>query len=183
MTIPGGTRIDRALAAGVAREKAALAAARQQKLEAEKAALLARAKKDFAAIAPLLEGEVPKEARPVLEAFVARYEGAKVRVDDVEQSVVIPGLSKVQSKLGGASSAGTKSIGMKFVAIAAGSFEMGAGSQQHRVRLSKSDSDRPNCCRAASYSRPIEVAKNGGSSEPSVTFTPAAMRRGRGWCA
>jgi formylglycine-generating enzyme required for sulfatase activity len=59
----------------------------------------------------------------------------------------VPGLAKVQAKLGGASSGGTNSIGMKFVAIAAGSFEMGSPSSekdrgsdesQHRVRLTKS---------------------------------------------
>jgi len=100
VTIPAVARIDRALVKEAAREKAALAAARQKKLDEEKAALLARAKKDFATIAPLLEGEVSKEVRPVLQAFVERYSGAKVRVDDVEQAVVVPGLAKVQAKLG-----------------------------------------------------------------------------------
>jgi len=101
VTIPGVSRIDQALAKEAAREKAALAAARKKKLDEEKAALLARAKKDFATIAPLLEGEVSKEVRPVLQAFVERYSGAKVRVDDVEQAVVVPGLAKAQAKLGG----------------------------------------------------------------------------------
>jgi hypothetical protein len=101
VTIPGVARIDSVLAAEAAREKAVLAAAQKKKLAEEKQALLARAAKDYAAIASLLEADVTKEARPVLKAFVARYSGAKVRVDDVELSVVVPGLSEVQAKLGG----------------------------------------------------------------------------------
>ena len=132
----------------VAEQKAAQARldAQRKQLDSAAQALQAEAAREYAALKPLIEMDVSFEMLSVLEAFVKKYSGAKVRVDDLEQAVVVPGLAKVQAKLGGASSGGTNSVGMKFVAIAAGSFKMGSPSsekdrrsdeRQHRVRLSK----------------------------------------------
>jgi formylglycine-generating enzyme required for sulfatase activity len=91
--------------------------------------------------------ELSDETRPVLQSYLKKWSTTKIRVDGLEESVVVPGVAIVQQALGGASSGGTNSIGMKFVAIAPGSFEMGSPSwekdrdddeTQHSVRLSKS---------------------------------------------
>jgi formylglycine-generating enzyme required for sulfatase activity len=119
--------------------KAALQAAQHVRLDKAAADLRARAAREFTAIKPLLTGDLSPEIRPVLQAFSKKYTGAKVRVAELEQAVRVPGLSEVDAALsrGSASSGGTNSIGMTFVAIAAGSFQMGDGTQ-HRVSLTKS---------------------------------------------
>ena len=100
VTIPGVARVDRALAAESAREKAVLLAAQKQQIAQARSALLAKAATDLAAIKPLLEADLTPEARPVLEAFVTQYGSAKITVDDVVEAVEVPGVGEVQEKLG-----------------------------------------------------------------------------------
>jgi hypothetical protein len=100
VTIPGVARIDRALAAEAAREKAALAADRQRRIEDAKEKLLAQAAQDFVAIQPLLADTPTEETRPVLEAFLTRYGSAKITVDREVEKVTVPGVDQVQRALG-----------------------------------------------------------------------------------
>jgi formylglycine-generating enzyme required for sulfatase activity len=126
---------------------AALEVAQRQRIAAAKQDLLAKAAADLQQIQPLLDMELSDETRPVLQSYLKKWSTTKIRVDGLEESVVIPGVAIVQQALGGAASGGSNSIGMKFVPIAAGSFQMGSPSSekdreddetQHRVRLTKS---------------------------------------------
>src|SRR4051812_7965997 len=52
-----------------------------------------------------------------------------------------------------------------------------------RVIASRSAPSSPKCSRASAYSAPMLVPKYGGSSEPSVTRTPASRSAPNGWCS
>ena len=90
------TRMERESADADAR----LQAARRASLDRAVAAVREGAARDFAALAPLLTSSaVAPEARPVLEAFIARYESASVSVDDVRQRVEVAELARVREAL------------------------------------------------------------------------------------
>jgi hypothetical protein len=83
-----------------ARLQAALEAERRHRLDASRQELLTQAAADFQAIRPLLDNEPSDRTRPVIEAFVARYGDAKVKVDDVSEAVDVPGVAEALVWLG-----------------------------------------------------------------------------------
>ncbi len=90
------TRMERESADADAR----LQAARRASLDRAVTAIREGAARDFAALAPLLaSSSVAPEARPVLEAFVARYASASVSVDDVRERVEVAELARVREAL------------------------------------------------------------------------------------
>ena len=90
------TRMERESADADAR----LQAARRASLDRAVAAVREGAARDYAALAPLLgSGSIAPEAKPVLEAFVARYADAAVSVDDVRERVEVAELARVREAL------------------------------------------------------------------------------------
>ena len=89
------------LAAEEAKAKAALLAAQRARIAEARDAMLAQAKGDLASIQPLLEMAVTEETLPVLQAYVNKYSGAKVRVDDVVEHVAVPGVDDVRRHMAG----------------------------------------------------------------------------------
>ena len=139
-------------AAEEARLEAQLAAKRRAELDRQATEVRARATRDYAALAPLLVGELSAETKPVLEAYVKQYADVSVRFDGVVEKVVIPEADKVRAVLGksgkgaGGSDWVSPSVGtMKW--IPAGTFLMGSPASeagryddegpQHRVTLTK----------------------------------------------
>ncbi len=83
-----------------AEAEARLQAARRASLDKAAAEVRASAARDFAALQPLIaSSSVAPEAKPVLEAFVARYGSASVSVDDVRERVEVAELARVREAL------------------------------------------------------------------------------------
>jgi formylglycine-generating enzyme required for sulfatase activity len=90
--------------------------------------LKADAAKDYAELKPLFGMVDDPEIQGLLALFVTKYTDAKVEVGDREQKVVIEGLAEVRALLPRPKS--TNSIGMEFVTISPGSFEMGCTAEE-----------------------------------------------------
>ena len=132
--------------------EAKLLAARRERLDASALEVRSAASRDYASMKPLLGGaSVSPEAKPVLEAYVARYASAKVTVDGVTEAVAVAEVELVRAALAksgkgaGGSDWTSPTLGtMKW--IPAGTFTMGSPSSeagryddevQHKVTLTK----------------------------------------------
>ncbi len=140
-----------AQAAEQARLEAELQRRRRAELDRQAAEVKARAARDFAALAPLLNGEPTSETRPVLEAFVTQYADVTVRFDGVVEKIAVAEVGSVTALLakGGSGATGrdwvSPTLGtMKW--IPAGTFVMGSPASeagrdqaetQHEVTLTK----------------------------------------------
>jgi len=98
--ISGVDEVRQALARQARREAEARKDEEALEVEAEKAVLLMQAEQDFAAIQPLLFMPLTQETRPVLQAFVDQYASVRIRQREVVQQVRVPGVQRVQIKLG-----------------------------------------------------------------------------------
>jgi formylglycine-generating enzyme required for sulfatase activity/TolB-like protein len=110
------------------RAREALLEAQRKRIAEARERLLSQAKKDFAAISPLLEMEVTEETRPVLSAYQKKYDNVEIRVDQEVERVTVPGLVEVRRALGVGRH--QNSIGMNFVRIEPGKFKMGSPSSE-----------------------------------------------------
>jgi formylglycine-generating enzyme required for sulfatase activity len=80
--------------------EARLSAARRERLDAATVEVRSAASRDYASMKPLLGGApVSPEAKPVLEAYVARYASAKVTVDGVTEAVAVAEVELVRAAL------------------------------------------------------------------------------------
>jgi len=84
--------------------ESALEAERRRRLSAAVAEVQSQAERDYAAIAGLVANPTP-EARPVLEAWLARYSGASVTFDGVREPIEIPAVPMVKAALDSLASA------------------------------------------------------------------------------
>jgi formylglycine-generating enzyme required for sulfatase activity len=140
--------------------EAKLSSARRARLDAAAVEVQSAAARDYASMKPLLMGSsVSPEAKPVLEAYVARYASAKVTVDGVTEAVAVAEVELVRAALAKSDPAAkaapsaaasradwtSPTLGtMKW--IPAGTFTMGSAASeagrgddevQHRVTLTK----------------------------------------------
>jgi formylglycine-generating enzyme required for sulfatase activity len=86
-------------AAEQARLEKELAARRRAELDRQALEVRARAARDYAAIGPLMKGEVTPETKPVLEAFVKQYGSVTVRFDGVTEAVAVADVAAVRAVL------------------------------------------------------------------------------------
>ena len=116
-----------AQAAEQARLEAELKERRRAELDRQAGEVKAKATRDYAALAPLLTGEVSPETKPVLEAYVKQYTGVKVRFDGVEETVEVPEAAKVTAVLGRPTAG---KMGYAMVRIQPGTFTMGSPASE-----------------------------------------------------
>jgi hypothetical protein len=72
---------------------------RRRRVDEAVAQIKADAARDFAAIEGLVKAPTP-EARPVLQAYLSRYNKAKVEVDDITEAVALEEVRRVETALG-----------------------------------------------------------------------------------
>jgi hypothetical protein len=72
---------------------------RRRRVDEAVARIKEEAARDFAAIEGLVKAPTP-EAQPVLEAYLARYKGAEVEVDDLKEAVTLDEVRRVEAALG-----------------------------------------------------------------------------------
>jgi hypothetical protein len=99
VTVYQVARIQRSLVKEENRRQTEVREARQRKIDAARKKLLVQAAMDYAAIKPLLSSAATAETRLALQAFVRRYRGARIRVDEVQVEVEVPGLVAVEGAL------------------------------------------------------------------------------------